>query len=1049
MKHFVLFAVGCCLAGAPAAAQTCSRSAVDAVDSLLAGTTVRHIGPGTMSGRVTAIAVERHRPHILYVGTASGGLFRSTTAGTTWESLFDDGPTASIGAVALAPSNPDVLWIGTGEGNPRNSHSSGRGVFRSLDGGATWEGMGLEGTRTVHRIVVHPTDPKQVWVAATGSAWGDSEERGVYRTKDGGATWKKVLYVDARTGAAELIQDPSNPDKLFCAMWSHRREPWFFTSGGPGSGLYVTHDGGEHWQRLGEDEGLPAGELGRIGLAMSSADPDVVYALVESEENGLYRSKDGGASFDLVTTENIGSRPFYYAEIYADPHTPDRLFNLHSMVEISEDGGRTFTTLLPYSGVHPDHHAFYIHPDDPQFLIDGNDGGLNISRDGGETWTFVNNLPVGQFYHIAVDDAVPYRIYGGLQDNGSWVGPSEVWHEEGILNGDWQEILFGDGFDVVPAPGDLNTAYAMYQGGSLHRVDLRTGGAAAVAPVATDSVALRFNWNAAIATDPFHPDGLYFGSQFVHRSADRGESWQRISPDLTTNDPEKQRQAESGGLTLDATAAENHCTVLCIAPSPHAEKDIWAGTDDGRLQRTLDGGATWKDLAPGIKRFPANAWIPVIRISPHDPREIFVVVNNYRTNDWAPYLYVTNDGGATWKRRVDTTSGVTGHVWCVEQDPVEPNLLFLGTEEGLYLSFDRGATWRAWKHGIPAVPVSDLVVHRRDGELVVGTFGRGVYIVEDLAVLRAYARRGAALLADPLAAFPVRPVYQAQFRRPPGARFEADPVFRGTNRAPGAAFPVYIHPDTAAAHPGKEALRIALVSTTGDTVRHAATAAEGGLTHLTWGLDTDGVAWPRRGLREARTFPSGGGPSALPGTYTARIQLGEHRAEFPVEVRPDPRVPFDAVAAGEAHAWERKVLGVVERAAAASDTLQRMRAVLEAVSAEWAHLPDTLTAEARTAGDSLKQAIEAVEAVLFAPKDLQGMDHVTERLGDGLWQALSLVGPERGVGANARTAYGRAERSVEALEAQVEAVAVGAWALWVEAVESVDRSPRQLITGKR
>ena len=1049
MKHFVLFAVGCCLAGAPAAAQTCSRSAVDAVDSLLAGTTVRHLGPGTMSGRVTAIAVERHRPHILYVGTASGGLFRSTTAGTTWESLFDDGPTASIGAVALAPSNPDVLWIGTGEGNPRNSHSSGRGVFRSLDGGATWEGMGLEGTRTVHRIVVHPTDPKQVWVAATGSAWGDSEERGVYRTKDGGATWKKVLYVDARTGAAELIQDPSNPDKLFCAMWSHRREPWFFTSGGPGSGLYVTHDGGEHWQRLGEDEGLPAGELGRIGLAMSAADPDVVYALVESEENGLFRSKDGGASFDLVTTENIGSRPFYYAEIYADPHTPDRLFNLHSMVEISEDGGRTFTTLLPYSGVHPDHHAFYIHPDDPQFLIDGNDGGLNISRDGGETWTFVNNLPVGQFYHIAVDDAVPYRIYGGLQDNGSWVGPSEVWHEEGILNGDWQEILFGDGFDVVPAPGDLNTAYAMYQGGSLHRVDLRTGGAAAVAPVATDSVALRFNWNAAIATDPFHPDGLYFGSQFVHRSADRGESWQRISPDLTTNDPEKQRQAESGGLTLDATAAENHCTVLCIAPSPHAEKEIWAGTDDGRLQRTLDGGATWKDLAPGIKRFPANAWIPVIRISPHDPREIFVVVNNYRTNDWAPYLYVTNDGGATWKRRVDTTSGVTGHVWCVEQDPVEPNLLFLGTEEGLYLSFDRGASWRAWKHGIPAVPVSDLVVHRRDGELVVGTFGRGVYIVEDLAVLRAYARRGAALLADPLAAFPVRPVYDARFRRPPGARFEADPVFRGTNRAPGAAFPVYIHPDTAAAHPGKEALRIALVSTTGDTVRHAATAAEGGLTHLTWGLDTDGVAWPRRGLREARTFPSGGGPSALPGTYTARIQLGEHRAEFPVEVRPDPRVPFDAVAAGEAHAWERKVLGVVERAAAASDTLQRMRAVLEAVSAEWAHLPDTLTAEARTAGDSLKQAIEAVEKTLFAPKDLQGMDHVTERLGDGLWQALSLVGPERGVGANARTAYGRAERSVEALEAQVEAVAVGAWALWVEAVESVDRSPRQLITGKR
>ena len=1049
MNKFVLFAVGCCLAGAPAAAQTCSRSAVDAVDSLLTGITVRHLGPGTMSGRVTAIAVERHRPHILYVGTASGGLWRSTTAGTTWESLFDDGPTASIGAVALAPSNPDVLWIGTGEGNPRNSHNSGRGVFRSIDGGATWSCMGLEGTRTIHRIVIHPTDPNRVWVAATGSAWGDSPDRGVYRTTDGGTTWKRVLYVDERTGAADLIADPSNPDKLFCAMWSHRREPWFFRSGGDGSGLYVTHDGGTNWKRLGEDEGLPAGELGRIGLTMSAADPDRVYALVESAKNGLYRSEDGGASWSLVTEKNIGSRPFYYAEIHADPHTPDRLFNLHSMVELSEDGGKTFTTLLPYSGVHPDHHAFYIHPDDPTFLIDGNDGGLNISRDGGDTWTFINNLPVGQFYHIAVDDAIPYRIYGGLQDNGSWVGPSEVWHEEGILNGDWQELLFGDGFDVLPAPGDLETAYAMYQGGSLHRVDLTTGATASIQPVATDSIPLRFNWNAAIAADPFHPDGLYFGSQFVHRSADRGESWERISPDLTSNDPAKQRQAESGGLTRDATAAENHCTVLCIAPNPHAADEVWAGTDDGKLQVTRDGGATWKEVGAAIKRFPANAWIPQIRISPHSAKEIFVVVNNYRSNDWAPYLFASTDGGVRWKQLVDGSSGVSGHVWCVEQDPVEPNLLFLGTEEGLYLSFDRGTTWRPWKHRIPAVPVSDLVVHRRDGELVVGTFGRGVYVVEDLAVLRALARPQSAALAAPLELFPIRPVYDVRFRRPPGARFEADPVFRGENRARGASFPLWIHPDTLDLHGGEDALSVHIVSVIGDTIRSFRETPEAGLTHVGWGLDTDGVNWPRRGVRDAEKEPPGGGPTALPGTYWAVVDLGPHRREVAFEVRSEPRLPFNAVSAAIAHAWERKVLDTIARAAAASDSLQQMRAVFDAVSAEWSHLPDTLTAEARTAGDTLKAAIERIEASLFPPKDLQGMDHVTERLSDVLWQALSLVGPERGVGSNARVAYGRAERHVEDLERQVAEVRSGPWQAWVAAVDAVDRSPARLINGKR
>ncbi|MFZ9055635.1 MAG: WD40/YVTN/BNR-like repeat-containing protein, partial [Flavobacteriales bacterium] len=996
-----------------------------------------------MSGRVTTIDVQRDRPEVIYVGTASGGLWRSETAGVEWTALFDDQPTQSIGAVALAPSNPDVIWVGTGEGNPRNSHSSGRGVFRSIDGGATWELMGLEGTRNIHRIVIHPNDHNTVWVGAIGTAWGDSPDRGVYKTTDGGKTWTHQLYVDERTGVADMIIDPSNPDKLLVAMWSHRREPWFFTSGGEGSGLYITYDGGANWKQLTDEEGLPSGEIGRIGLTISAANPDVIYALVESSNTGLYHSTDGGLNWSMIQNKQVGNRPFYYADIYADPSDEKRLFNLYSMVDMSEDGGKTFRTILPYSGVHPDHHAFYIHPDDPNYLIDGNDGGLNISRDGGRSWTFVNNLPLGQFYHIAVDNAVPYRIYGGMQDNGSWVGPSEVWHVGGIRNEDWQEILFGDGFDVLPAPGDLNTAYAMYQGGSLSRVDLRNGDATGVQPVPHDSTVLRFAWNAAVAADPFDSSGIYFGSQFLHHSSDRGNTWALRSPDLTTNDPEKQNQAKSGGLTIDATQAENHCTILCIAPNPAREGEIWVGTDDGRIQHTTDGGGTWIDHAVGIKRFPAGAWIPQIQVSPHNPDEVYVVVNDYRRNNWQPYLYRTLDAGASWVRLVLDGGEVTGHVLSVVQDPVAPSLLFLGTEEGLFVSFDRGTNWKRWKHEIPSVPVRDMVIHPRDGDLILGTFGRAAYVIDDLAPLRALASDGNGVLEESLRVFEVPDAYQVNFRRHTGARFPADHYWSGENYGGGVRIQWYVQPDTAEAY-GEDDLLWAVLDTQGDTLRNGAMKADGGMQDMRWQFNTNGMDWPSREIRKERKMPPGGGPDVLPGNYTIALKLGDHESATEFTVHPDPRVPYDRKAHEARNLHQRIVIEAVKPIVEAMDEVQRALATLDVVKQELKWIPDSLKEEAVQLSDSLKAELTAVEEMYYEPRDFKGIESVTERLSSVMWTAFSINGGAEAPGGNAQRALQRLHEGATEFDAAVKVVMEGVWLDWLAAVEAIDRSPARL-----
>ena len=588
--------------------------------NLLENMAPRNIGPGGMSGRVTSIDAVHANPDIMYVGTASGGLWKSTSGGIKWDPVFDKELTASIGSIAIQQSNPSVLWGGTGEGNPRNSLNGGFGIYKSMDAGKTWKSMGLENTRHIHRVIIHPTNPNVVYAAAIGSPWGEHSDRGVYKTTDGGKTWNNILFKNDKTGAADLIMDPTNPNKLIATMWEHKRDPWFFKSGGKGSGLYITYDGGENWTKKTSQDGLPKGELGRIGVAIAPSKPTVVYALIESEKNALYRSVNGGESWKKINDDmnQIGNRPFYYGEIHVDSENENRLFSVFTYINVSEDGGNTFSQLMPAygvsNGVHPDHHAWWIHPENSLFMMDGNDGGMNITKDGGKTWRFIGNIPVAQFYHINVDNDFPYNVYGGMQDNGSWRGPAYVWRAQGIRNSYWQEISFGDGFDVIPDKDNSRFGWTMSQQGSVSRYDWETGNNYSVQPTHPNpDITLRFNWNAAINTDPFESSTVYFGSQFVHKSLDKGETWSIISPDLTTNNPEKQKQSESGGLTMDATGAENHTTILVIEPSPIEKNMIWVGTDDGRVHTTQDGGQTWLDVSKNLKGLPEGSWITQIK----------------------------------------------------------------------------------------------------------------------------------------------------------------------------------------------------------------------------------------------------------------------------------------------------------------------------------------------------------------------------------------------------------------------------------------------------
>jgi len=943
-----------------------SLTAQDVSLDILKNLKPRNIGPGGMSGRVTSIDVVTSNPDIIYAGTASGGLWKSESGGIKWEPIFDNELTASIGAVAIQQSNPSVIWVGTGEGNPRNSLNGGFGIYKSLNGGKNWQAMGLENTRHIHRVVIDPTNPNTVYVAAIGSPWGEHPERGIYKTTNGGETWDKILFANNKTGAADLVMDPTNPNKLIAAMWEHKREPWFFNSGGEGSGLHITHDGGKTWKKITEKEGFPKGDLGRIGIAIAPSEPNIIYALVEAKKNALYKSTDGGFKWKKINDKSdIGNRPFYYSDIFVDPQNENRVYSVFTYVNVSEDGGKNFSQLMPAygvdNGVHPDHHAWWIHPENGDYMIDGNDGGLNITKDRGKSWRFIGNLPVAQFYHINVDNEIPYNVYGGMQDNGSWKGPAYVWRSQGIRNSYWQEISFGDGFDVVPDRDDSRYGWSMSQQGYVSRYDWKTGNNYGVKPTHPDpEVKLRFNWNSAINIDPFDNSTIYFGSQFVHKSTDKGDTWSIISPDLTTNDPEKQKQSESGGLTMDATGAENHTTILVIEPSPLEKDMMWVGTDDGRVHYTTDGGGNWTDVSKNLKNLPEGSWIAQIKASNKNKGEALLIANDYRRFNYTPYAYRTTNYGKSWQRIVDADD-VQSYTLAIVEDPEEKNLMFLGTDDGLYISFNAGEKWTKYTNGFPTVSVKDLVIQPREHDLVIGTFGRAAWVLDDIRPLRELARDKNIINKD-LELFEPPTAYQAAYQQPTGSRFGADAVYHGENRDFGAQFSYYVKIDSTRIKSKKktdsseaeqedydddeevdnpsvedfsddnetedsdsnidkdmkdtkwDSLQLKIYD--GDklirTLKQKAPDSTG-IYKWRWSMNEKGVDYPSRKIRERKNEP--GGVSVKPGTYRAVLTYGDQTSEENISVKSDPRLNVSEENTNEVYAALKKLEAMQQTAA--------------------------------------------------------------------------------------------------------------------------------------
>ena len=897
----------------------------------------RNLGPAGMSGRVTTIDVQLSNTDIMYVGTASGGLWQSKSAGIKWEPIFDNELTASIGAVKIDPNNPDVIWVGTGEGNPRNSLNGGYGIYKSIDGGKSWTSMGLENTRHIHRILIDPSDSNTVYVGAIGSPWGTHPERGVFKTTDGGKSWRKVLFTNEQSGIADMVMDPVNPNKIIAAMWEHKRDPWFFKSGGSGSGIYMTYDGGENWKKLDDSNGLPKGELGRIGLAIAKNKPEIMYALVESKKNALYKSEDGGENWKKINDKSdIGNRPFYYSEIYVDPQNENRVFSIFTYVNVSEDGGKNFSELMPAygvdNGVHPDHHAWWIHPEDGSFMMDGNDGGLNITRDGGKTWHFIDNLPVGQFYHISADNEYPYNVYGGMQDNGSWRGPAYVWRAQSIRNSYWQEIAFGDGFDVVPDRDDSRYGYAMSQQGNVLRYDWMTGNNYGVRPTPEDpNTKLRFNWNAAIGQDPFDNSTVYFGSQFVHKSDDKGTTWKIISPDLTTNDPEKQKQSESGGLTMDATGAENHCTILVIEPSVVEPNMLWVGTDDGRVHFTRDGGMNWDDVSKNLKGLPKGSWIAQIKASKNNPGEAFLVANNYRRFDYTPYVYRTKNYGKSWSRIVDE-GDVQSYALSIIEDSQNPNLIFLGTDDGLYLSLNAGENWQKYTNGFPTVSTKDLAIHQREQDLLIGTFGRALWVMDDIRPLRAIAADPEILNKD-FYLFDPPTGYQVAYQQPTGSRFGGDAMYGGENKKSGAMISYFVGKGS---EDLKEKDSISFEFFDEDRLMRTIKMPrpkKAGIHRWYWRMDEKGVQRPRRSLRKSKVEPSG--VRVLPGTYTIKGVLDENSNETVINVAFDPRLTYDEGALRSVYNAQKELESLTARSAEAVRQLLESKQSVSALSKQF------------------------------------------------------------------------------------------------------------------
>lgn len=694
--------------------------------------TARQIGPALMSGRVIDLEAHPTNPRIFYVGSAGGGVWKTQDGGISFNPVFDE-HCQSIGAIEVDPSDPDnTIYVGTGEIWTRNSVTIGDGLYRSTDGGSNWSKLGFENSERIASIIVNPNNPDEIYVGVLGALWSDSEDRGVYKSTDGGATWTKILYVDATTGCADMTMDPSDPNILYASMWEFRRTAWSFNSGGDKSALYKSTDGGQSWNKI--HNGFPEGKLGRLGIAVAPSNPQVLYTVIEAEadeKKGLYRSDDAGANWKQLNNDfGITVRPFYFSRIAVDPRDEDVVVKAGLSGSISRDGGKTFKSL---GNMHADIHDVIFDVKDSDRMYSGTDGGVYRSYNGGTTFEMVKDLPLSQFYHISIDDAEPYNIYGGLQDNGSWQGPSRS--GGGITAADWISLGYGDGFRVLKHP-TKNITYSEMQGAeNVWRYDGDKKVVKTIQPLAKeDDPKLRFNWNAPMAISVHNPDRFYMGSQFVHRSNDMGDTWEIISPDLTTNDESKQKQEDSGGLSMDNSGAENHTTIFTITESPLNEDIIWVGTDDGNVQISRDGGKSWKNTTPNISGLPANTWVYHIEASVHGEGIAYAVFNAYTRGDMKPYAYKTSDFGETWTNIISDDVPIFAR--SLQEDLENQDLLFLGTEMGLYVTLDGGKSWSRFDKKVPPVAIHHIEMHAKTNDLVLGTHGRGVIIIDDISPLR-------------------------------------------------------------------------------------------------------------------------------------------------------------------------------------------------------------------------------------------------------------------------------------------------------------------------
>jgi photosystem II stability/assembly factor-like uncharacterized protein len=928
----------------------------------------RGIGPAIMGGRITDIEGIPGNPNVVYVASASGGLWKTTNAGTTWTPIFDQQSTISIGDIAVDPRNPDVVWVGTGEANARNSVSFGDGVYKSLDGGKTWRNLGLHDTRHISRIVINPLNTSMVYVAALGHNTGPDEERGVFMTTDGGETWHKTLYLDAEHGAADLDIDPSNPNLLYATMWRFDRKPWTFISGSEKGGVFRSLDAGRTWKKV--EKGLPK-LFGRAGVRVAPGKPNVVYVIGESKEGTLYRSDDHGENFRLISKEaKVVGRGLYYSHLQVDPREENRLYAIAMGLYTSIDGGRTFRRIS--SRTHGDYHTLWIDPTNPNRIWQGQDGGIAVSWDRGENWEFVGNIPLGQFYQVSADNRWPfYYVFGGLQDNGTYTGPSRVRQPAGILNDVWQMVSFGDGFHAINHPDHPDLYLSESQGGGIVRTDMRTWEQQDVSPQPrrndggpVSELKYRFNWNTPIVASPHDKNTVYFGGNVIFKSTDFGKTWQPISPDLTTNDPEKIKSV--GTVWTENTTAEYHCTVIRIAESPVKAGMIWAGTDDGNLQLTTDGGKNWTNLIQNVLGVPRFAQVASIEPSRTAAGAAYAAFEHHMFDDLRPYVFKTTDSGKTWTN-ISGDLPSNAYVWVAREDPKNPKLLYAGTELGLFASYTGGSHWiRLHLKNLPPVAVRDLLVHPRENDLILGTHGRGIWILDDATPIQ---QLNAEALNQDAVLFDMRPAmrFNSRFTR----YGIGNKPFAGPNPAYGAPITYYLKDKP-------ESLKIQILDSGGKVIRDLKEPAkEKGLNSLAWDLRYEPPKQrrpPSEEEREAEEFRGGGprGPQVLPGRYTVELVAGGKSLRKDLEVRADPTVD---VSASDLRAQFDYALKLRDLQSSTNEALRSIDAIQDQIRQAEKSLKALLTEPSKELSHALSERLKqlaSIESRLARPRNIPG-----------------------------------------------------------------------------